>query len=84
MVQAKAHQIIHNVVIAGYFGEHALHKLRFLLRGDLLKAEIHLVVMCDRRLCRHAVNKIFGDPDAIRTRDLLIKSQLLYRLSYGI
>ena len=27
---------------------------------------------------------VIGDPDAIRTRDPLIKSQLLYRLSYGI
>src|SRR5215472_2087936 len=27
---------------------------------------------------------IFGEPVGIRTRDLLIKSQLLYRLSYGL
>jgi hypothetical protein len=26
----------------------------------------------------------FGEPVGIRTRDLLIKSQLLYRLSYGL
>jgi hypothetical protein len=25
-----------------------------------------------------------GEPVGIRTRDLLIKSQLLYRLSYGL
>ena len=28
--------------------------------------------------------KIYGEPVGIRTRDLLIKSQLLYRLSYGL
>jgi hypothetical protein len=27
---------------------------------------------------------LFGEPVGIRTRDLLIKSQLLYRLSYGL
>jgi hypothetical protein len=27
---------------------------------------------------------VFGEPVGIRTRDLLIKSQLLYRLSYGL
>ena len=30
------------------------------------------------------VNQDDGDPGAIRTLDLLIKSQLLYQLSYGI
>jgi hypothetical protein len=27
---------------------------------------------------------MLGEPVGIRTRDLLIKSQLLYRLSYGL
>ena len=29
-------------------------------------------------------HKLDGDPEAIRTLDPLIKSQLLYRLSYGV
>src|SRR5437762_322298 len=38
------------------------------------------------RICFTTVSKslIFGEPVGIRTRDLLIKSQLLYRLSYGL
>jgi hypothetical protein len=31
----------------------------------------------------YLIEKI-GEPVGIRTRDLLIKSQLLYRLSYGL
>jgi hypothetical protein len=29
-------------------------------------------------------SRIFGEPGGIRTRDPLIKSQVLYRLSYGL
>ena len=35
-----------------------------------------------RRICGNAVREN-GEPDRIRTCDLLIKSQLLYQLSYG-
>jgi hypothetical protein len=30
------------------------------------------------------IRYLYGEPVGIRTRDLLIKSQLLYRLSYGL
>ena len=35
------------------------------------------------QLCAQSIDFI-GEPVGIRTRDLLIKSQLLYRLSYGL
>ena len=39
-----------------------------------------------RRASPNASTKLLknGEPVGIRTRDLLIKSQLLYRLSYGL
>jgi hypothetical protein len=36
------------------------------------------------RPVRKYATDIIGEPVGIRTRDLLIKSQLLYRLSYGL
>ncbi|CAL7959346.1 hypothetical protein MIDIC_110078 [Alphaproteobacteria bacterium] len=49
------------------------------LRGSPLKAPLDLM-----KIRFFAILLQRCDPDAIRTRDLLIKSQLLCLLSYGI
>ena len=54
-----------------------------MMRGQNRKAGFLDRRMPEKQICQPRFLEILGEPDRDRTCDLLIKSQLLYQLSYG-